>query len=270
MLRNILGKTVFEYRRSTLWWSVGFAALAGYLIVLFPTVRDNPTMRDLAEAKLETLRALIGNITDFAAPVGSMTGGLFSLALPLMFLFFTIAIGANAIGGEEERKTIDLLLANPITRSRIVLEKFGAMVLLTVVLGVVTVVGFAVGGPRVGLVGAALPLANVAAGMASAVLLGLFFGTLALAAGAATGSRSIAIAVASGAALVNYLIKTMASVVPAMANVEKALPLYFFMSDAHNPLRSGLEPLHAGYLLVGIALLLAVAVITFERRDVAV
>lgn len=270
MLRNIFSKTIFENRRSTFWWAVGFVALTVYLIALFPSVRDNPAMRDLANAKLETLRAIMGSITDFAAPVGYVTGGLFSLTLPLMFLFFTIALGSNAIGGEEERKTIDLLLANPIRRSRIVLEKWAAMVLLTVLIGVVMLAAFAIGGPRVGLIGAELPLPNMAAGMVSAVLLALFFGTLALAVGAATGSRGLAIAVASAVALVNYLIKTMASTVDALATVEKLLPLYQFVSDEHNPLRSGLNMLNAGYLVVGTALLLGLAIVTFERRDVAV
>lgn len=270
MLRSVFGKTIVDYRRALLWWSFGFLVLAAYMIALFPTVRDNPAMQELGRAKLEMLQGLIGRLADFASPVGYLTAGLFSLMLPMMFLFFTIGMGANAIGGEEERKTLDMLLANPISRSRILLEKWGAMVILTLLLGLVPLVAFAVGGPGVELVGEALSIANVGAGLLSAVLLGLFFGTLALAVGAATGSRTLAWSVAGGLALANYLVKTMAETAESMKTVQKALPLYYYLSDDSNPLQQGLDPVHAGVLLLGVVVFLAVGLVTFQRRDVAV
>ncbi len=270
MLRNIFGKTILEYRRSIMWWIMGFTALAVYMVALFPTVRNNPAMQQLANAKLEALQGLVGRLSDFASPVGYLTSSLFSLMLPLMLLFFTVALGANAISGEEERKTLDLLLANPVSRSRVVLEKFGAMLLLTLLLGGVTLLVFVIGGPGVELIGTSLSVGNLVAGLVSAMLLAVFFGTLALAVGAATGSRGLALGVAGGFAVVNYLVKTMASTSEAVNTLQQALPVYYYLSDNHNPLQQGLNVAHAGVLLVGVVVLLAIALWTFNRRDVAV
>lgn len=270
MLRSIFGKTLFENRRSMIWWIIGYVALAAYLIAFFPTVRDSPAMQDLALAKLDLLKGLLGSITSFGEPAGYMAGGLFSLMLPLMLLFFTVPLGANAIGGEEERKTIDMLLANPISRSRVVLEKFAAMTLLTIVLAAVMLLAFGLGGPGVGLIGDALTIGHLIAGLLSSVLLGLFFGTLALAVGAATGSRTIALSVAAALALINYLVKSMASTVESMATLQKALPMYYYWSDERSPLVYGLNWAHAGVLVAGIVVFLAAALITFNRRDVAI
>lgn len=49
------------------------------------------------------------------------------MVAPMLIIILGIALGSDAIAGEEERKTMDLLLSNPISRSRIVLEKFLAM-----------------------------------------------------------------------------------------------------------------------------------------------
>ena len=267
---SVFGQTLLENRRAILWWSLGFVVLAAYMIALFPTVRDNPAMQELGRAKIEMLQGLIGKLTDFGSPSGYLTAGLFSLMLPMMFLFFTITMGANAIGGEEERKTLDLLLANPISRSRIVIEKWGAMTLLTLALGLVILTAFAIGGPRVKLIGDALSMTNLVSALVSAVLLALFFGTLALAVGAATGSRAMAWSVAGGIALANYLVKTMAETSDAMKDVQTGLPLYYYLSDDSNPLQHGLNLAHAAVLLAGVVVCLAVALVTFQRRDVGV
>ena len=47
--------------------------------------------------------------------------------VPLLLLIAAIGAGARATAGEEERGTLDLLLANPISRRRLVLEKLAAL-----------------------------------------------------------------------------------------------------------------------------------------------
>lgn len=269
MLRSVFGKTLFDYRRSMMWWMLGFIVLAIYMIAFFPSLRDNKAMQDLANAKLDLMKALIGNV-NIGTPIGFLTGSLFSLTLPMVLLFFTIGAGANAISGEESRKTMDLLLAHPIPRWRVVLEKFGAMVFLTALLGFVMWIAFVVGAPRVKLFVDGLTMGTLAAGIFSISLMCLLYGTLALAIGAATGSKGMALGITSAVAVVNYLIKSMAHNVSSLNTAQKAMPMYYAMSDDYNPLASGLSFGYTTLLVVGIVILLGVALVTFERRDVAV
>jgi ABC-type transport system involved in multi-copper enzyme maturation permease subunit len=89
--------------------------------------------------KTTTIRALLDFIrpTAGSATVFGLDAQRESLAIrrfflaPLLFLIFAIGQGSGAIAGEEERGTLDLLLANPRSRVRIVLEKFGALALMT-------------------------------------------------------------------------------------------------------------------------------------------
>ena len=57
------------------------------------------------------------------------------------FAFFAAGMGARAIAGEEEENTMDLLLATPISRSSIVIEKACAMLVCLVCLGIALIVG---------------------------------------------------------------------------------------------------------------------------------
>ena len=50
--------------------------------------------------------------------------------------------------------------------------------------------------------------------------------------------------------------------------LQKISPFYY--ATAGNPLRDGLNLVHVGIMIVAIVLLFAVAVWTFERRNVAV
>ena len=57
----------------------------------------------------------------------------------LLAIFFAISMGTAAIAGEEDTRTMDVLLANPIPRHRVVLESFAAMALLTALLAALCV-----------------------------------------------------------------------------------------------------------------------------------
>ena len=63
----------------------------------------------------ETLRNLFGG--DFTTPAGYLRSETFSALGPILFLVFAIGAGARAIAGEEEGRTLDLLLSTPIRRS---------------------------------------------------------------------------------------------------------------------------------------------------------
>ena len=63
----------------------------------------------------EALKAFIafGGDLDYVSGAGYLGSELFAFMVPLLLLIAAIGAGARAIAGEEERGTLDLLLANP-------------------------------------------------------------------------------------------------------------------------------------------------------------
>ncbi len=100
---------------------------------------------------------------------------------------FAIGAGARAIAGEEEGRTLDLLLSTPIRRSQVLLDKWISMVVTT--LGLATVLGLTIGtiGPLF-----ALRVPTVDLACLLLFMLAVAFGTIALALGCFTGRQSIA------------------------------------------------------------------------------
>ena len=110
----------------------------------------------------------------------------------------------------------------------------------------------------------AWPLAQVTI---IAAWLGLVFGAFALALGCGTGKRNMSIGVTIGLAAA-YLYNALAPLADALEPTRVLSPFYYYNSD--DPLSNGLDPVHMSVMTAAIAVLLAAAMFTFERRDVGV
>ena len=64
------------------------------------------------------------------------------------------------------------------------------------------------------------------------------------------------------------MLNALAPLLDWLEPFQVASPFYFYI-DA-NPLLNGLNPLHAGVLIGLTVIFLVIAVVTFERRDLAV
>lgn len=266
MLRNLYLKTLRDRRRLLLWWSVGVIAYMGILAASYPAVADQrEELQALIDQYPQELLALVGvSPEDLFSPAGYVDSQATALIVPLAFAILAAAMGARAIAGEEEANTIDILLANPISRTEVLLQKFASMATAVGLLAVALFVGIGLGS----LFEMDIPLANVAAVSVSAALLALLFGAVALAAGAVTGRRGVSLAVVSLLAVAAFLLDALGEVLDALSTVRKVSPFYLY--DAARPLVNGLDLGHAGLLALVTLVAVAVAVWGFERRDVGV
>jgi ABC-2 type transport system permease protein len=159
---------------------------------------------------------------------------------------------------------MDLLLANPIPRTRVVSGKTAAMVIVTLGVGVATFLGTAAGAWLGGL---DMSYANIAVASLMSVLLALGFGALALLIGGFSGKRRVASYTAAGAATVAYFANAFLPVSSTLSGWARLSPFYWY---GHNqPLSIGMDWGDAA-ILAGIALVLVgLAAVAFQRRDVA-
>ncbi|MDH3518684.1 MAG: ABC transporter permease, partial [Acidimicrobiia bacterium] len=186
----------------------------------------------------------------------------FGLMAPIAVMVVAVTIGAAALAGEESRRTMSLLLANPVKRSRVVLEKSVAMAIHSVVVGFAIFSGVWIGSVLGGL---GMDVGNIAATSALVTLLGLVFGALSLALSAATGRGKIAVSGAVGAALVFHVFTSMVALNDNLAPYAKWSPFHYFLSS--DPLNNGMQWGHAALLAVLAVILVGLAVVLFDRRD---
>ncbi|HZQ26758.1 MAG TPA: ABC transporter permease subunit [Acidimicrobiales bacterium] len=263
--RSVATKTVHDHGRGTMWWALSVAAFVAMESAIYPSIRHQAGFQDTWRQLPDAMKALfgLGKELDFTTGTGFLQAEVFGFMLPLAFIGYAIALGGRAIGREEDRGTLDLLLAYPVRRGRVVVQKHLAGVAMTVALGVAVFVTLVVADE---LADMRVPVARLASVMAGVVAVGLCFGAVALVVTCIGPSRGVAYAAASVAALAAFLVNSLASITSVVRPVRPLSPFRWALGD--EPLRTGF---HAG-LLVPVAIaavLLVVAAWAFERRDIA-
>ncbi|MEA2057942.1 MAG: ABC transporter permease subunit [Actinomycetota bacterium] len=265
MLRSVFSKTIWERRWGIFGWVLGGLALTGFLVALYPVVRDSAGLTELVEQLPEGMLSLMGIDPAFLTTgFGYLQAQMYTLMAPLLILVLAIGFGASATAGEEEYGTADLLLATPTPRRRIVLDKTTAMLVITTIVVLSFVVVLLVGNVTVDLKLSIWGIFGINLGL---ILLGMFFGTLATAIGAWTGRRNLAVAAAGAIAAVAFFIDGMAPLVSWLRGAQRFMPFYWYQVDS--PLRNG--PTAWLLLLVaGSVVFTAAAVALFRRKDIGV
>jgi ABC-2 type transport system permease protein len=231
---------------------------------MYPTIRGNRQLVTLHETYPKALRSLFG-INDLASGTGFLRAEIFSFVGPLLVIILAVLWGGDVIAGEEDRGTMDLLLANPVSRLRVVLEKWAALLV-----GVAVAAAGLAAGLEVGIAAASIDVGwqKVAAATVATALIGMLFGTVALTVGAATGRRGLARGLTAGLVVVAYLVSSLSDLVTWLRPIRPASPWYHALGT--DPLGAGFQPWHLAVLVVATAVIAWVGVLAFGRRDLAV
>jgi ABC-2 type transport system permease protein len=262
MFANVVLKTLRDQRRGLVGWGIGIAGLVIGMGAVWPMMRAMPDLEKFFANYPKGMRDLF-NIDAMITGSGFFNAELFSLMLPILFLAFAIRRGARLVAGEEQAGTLDTLLATPLSRIRVLLDKAAALGIAVCLLGLVCLVATTVASA---LFGMRIPAGEIAGASASMALLGLLHGWLALAVGAATGRRSLALGASGAVAAGGYVLYALSKLVEGMRGWAAVSP--FQLAIGHGPLGGSL-PL--GYLWLAVASLLVLALSTplFHRRDIS-
>lgn len=264
MLRNTFLKTLWDQRRGLLGWSIGIAAIVLLEAALYPSVRDMPNLEDFLASFPEAMLELF-DIGAMSTGVGFFNAELFTLLMPILFIIFGISRGARTIAGEEEDRTLDAVLVTPMSTTRLLLEKAAALATSLLVLGVVVLVTTLVGSVVFDM---GITLADALPASVALALLGIEFAFLALAVGAATGRRLLAIGVAAVVAVAMYLLYAAGLFVDALEPWQPVSPFGQAFAGG-GPLGVGWQAAYL-WLAVGAVVVVAIALPIFDRRDIGI
>jgi ABC-2 type transport system permease protein len=264
MLRSVFGKSLWDQRRGIAMWSVAIAAVGVLYAAFYPSM-NSPDMQAALEAFPSELMEALGmtDITSAAGYLGSTTYGILG---PVLMIIFAGGLGVRAVAGDEEAGRMDVLLAHPVERWAVVAQRAAAMIVAIAVAGTILFLAMlAVTGPaQLEEIG----VANFAAATLQMGLLGLVFASLGLAVGGLTGSRGLAWGAVALVAVLSYLANTLGPTVDWLAWTQDASPFFYYSGG--RPLANGLQVVDTIVLAAMALALIAIAVVGFRRRDVAV
>jgi ABC-2 type transport system permease protein len=260
-------RTLRNRRRSLIGWSIATVGLVGIIVLSYVAIRGQQSFQDMMDQYPDFVKQMLGlgGGLSITSPPGYLNSQLFANTLPLIFLIFLIAFAARETAGEESDGTLDLALAHPVTRERFVLEKFAAMVVAGALLALLSVLTLAATGPIASL---DIGWSRYLAASLSVFLIGLVFGSLALALAASTGSRAIALGISSGLAIGLFILWGLAPLIKGLQGLDRINP--YFWGLAGPPITKGLQGGNLLLLVFVVIVFTGAAVAGFRGRDLGV
>lgn len=266
-LRNAFTKSLRDQARPLLTWTVAAAFYVALLMSIYPSIRHSAaSLQGYIQSLPAAVRAIfLGSNGDFSSPIGYVNVEMLSWLGPIVFISFAVSMAGRAIAGEEEAGSLSLLLTQTVGRRRLLLNKYLALVVTTAGLGVAF---WAVLFVATRLAGSPISAGELAWAFLRLTLLGLAMGSLTYAVGAGTGKRQESVAAGAGVAVIMYLMNTLATMNDSVRPLRHA-SLFYYAGGA-SPLGQSVSVIGIIVLVCSSALLLAVAIPLFERRDVRV
>ena len=268
LLSGPFGKTLWDRRRSVWGWGGGLALLTLFMFSTWPAPsEDAEAMAGLISALPREVFALFGisNPESMVTAAGYLSSRTYQVIGPILIVLFTVRGVSSGFIREERAGVLDLVLAAPAPRRRVLAAKAGGTA-LSAALAAAAPTGAALAGDAVWNTG--LGAARILAAGAGLCLLGLFFGGLALLIWTMTGRSFSAVRITAAAAFGTFLLNGLGALTDGMAPLRLLSPFYWYLGDAP-PLAKGFEP---SYLLLLFGALAATwaASVRFRRRDLAV
>ena len=255
----IVRKTLRDLRGQVLGWGLGLAALAALLVLLFAAIGD-----EFEDVDFESFEALFGEIDDLSNPRSFIQIEFFTWT-PVLLAVFAIIAGTGALACEEGAGTLELLLAQPISRRRLLLAKTVGVAVATTAIVVLAGLGFLVTAPFVDLDGE-VSVWELAIAPLSALPFTISCAALSMLAATLTPTRSMAAGLMAAETVAVYVLNVLSELADPLHGLRYMSPFYY--SDARQVLTVGVVWWHQAFLLGAGLFLVGLALAAFERREI--
>lgn len=257
-------------RWGLLTWSVLIFLYGVLTMYLFPTMGEaNINILQYLNELPEAMKAAFGyEGIDFDAltftPEAFVTLE-FLIIWPLLIGIYGI-FSSVGIAREVERGTLDLLLAQPIKRFRLLISKYSVFVFAAFLIAVMSLLGLAAG---TAFIDDSVNMGTLSLALIEALLLSLAFATIALMCSTIFLEPRKSLLVAGGFMGVSYIVNFMVPVLDPSFEWVRNLSLFYYYQPnevvSNNALNGEAIAVYSAVIIICFVLSLAV----FQKRDIA-
>jgi ABC-2 type transport system permease protein len=265
MMHSVYLKTLYDKRYFMLGWTIGFAALAALMASFYPAMHQTGSIDQLLESMPPAFKGLVGSLGDLSRFDTYIASQLFDIRIPLIAGIMAIILGIGISIGDEEKGELRTILSLPVSRTKLYVEKWLAMVTIMAII----VLGLVAG------IYAVLPFVSIAhiefdvtVQLVSMTLLVMVtYGTIPFSVALATGRRAVATGIGILAIIGSFILSTFGQAVDWLRDYEKLSLLHYF--PAADIVKHGVQAKDVAVFAITTVVLLIIGIIFFPRRNVA-
>lgn len=256
----ILRRALVELRWQLVWYGVGLGAYGAFMVWLYPSFEDTLKQVDYPEEYLK----FFGGTGDMSRASSFLSTEFWSFG-PIIFVIYAIVSSTGLLAGEEGHGSLDVVLAQPVSRTRVMLEKVGAFLIGALAIDLLIAAAWVTAIPFVDLHG---DITLIEAWGATLAMLPLvcFYGALGFLAGAVAPARGLAAGALTVLAVAAFLVASFARAIERIEWMRYLSPYYY--ADTATVLTDGVVWWHMALLLGGAVAAFALAVLAFRGREV--
>jgi ABC-2 type transport system permease protein len=252
-------KAMRDQRGMVLGFGLGGALMAALVLAVYPSYREALEDFEMPAA----FEAIVGD-ADISTASGFLTVEFFAW-MPVLLAVYAIIQGTGVLAGEESSGTLDLLLAQPISRVRLFIEKAASILVGTLAIIALILPGFAIPYPAIDI---DVSLGRMLVATVALAPLMLAFAALSLLAASFLPTRRDAASLLAAVAVASFFLNSLGQAVAILEPLQPASLFYYY--HATDIVRSGVDFVGMGVLLGTAAVAGGLALALFQRRDIGV
>lgn len=235
---------------------------------LFPSFKDQSVaMADMLKSYPESfLKAFNFDIASFNTIEGFLSTEQYSFMWPLLMILMTLGFAGGAIAGEIETGTAEILLSQPITRTKIFIARYLAGFVSVVIFVFISVFSAI---PFMEIYNTGYKLENFSSLTILAFLFSLAVYSIGMLFSAAFSDKGKVFFMTGGILVLMYILNIVASIKDSLSDLKYASFFYYF-NPANALIKNEID--NWSYLIfLGTAVLcFIVGIIYFSKRDITV
>ncbi len=249
------------------WWTLTTVGIVATLLLIYPSIHSQA---DQLNKVLNQLPASIrelktgGSQVDIASPIGYLHSQLYYITLPLILIIMSIGLGSSLLARDEQNHTLELLLARPISRARLLAAKAISGISLVLFVSIFSTTATIVLAKAVGL---GISTKYLLLASLYTTLFSLSFGAIAFSLTAVSNvTRRTSTAIAAAIAFGGYLLASLSEISNYIEVPAKLLPYHYYVPT--QILAGQVNPGLNLYLISAAVLACLVSWLGFRNRDI--
>lgn len=260
---NLIRKTIYDKRAFIFGWGIGLAFMGFLMMIFYPSFHGDTGLDKLVNSLPPAFKGLIGDLANLQTLPGYIGSQLFDIRIPIFVSISSIILAVGLTVTEEEKGYFRTLIALPVSRTRILLGKWFALVLVCFLVNVATIAGVYLGVMMIGEtldIMVALRL-GLMTWLLSTCITSIVFGI-----GIGTGSRALTMGTGVVYTIGSFILTTFAKSVDWLQPYEFMSLFHYF--PATDIAKTEIDPYNAIVFAVIIIVSVIFGILLFRRRDV--